>query len=60
MDKDKLIPIQINNKIYEYPTDTTLEAVAKDFQKNFPHQIIVARVNGKLKELTQEAIDNNY
>ena len=52
MDKDRLIPIQINNKIYEYPADTTLETVAKNFQNNFPHQIIVARVNGKLKELT--------
>ena len=59
MDKDKLIPIQINNKIYEYPTDTTLEAVAKDFQKNFPHQIIVARVNGKLKELTNTIEPNS-
>ena len=54
MDKDKLISIQINNKIYEYPADTTLETVAKDFQNNFPHQIILARVNGKLKELTNE------
>ena len=52
MDIEKKIPVYINDEIHEYSENTTLENVARDFQNSFPHRIILARVNGKLKELT--------
>ena len=60
MDIEKKIPVYINDEIHEYSENTTLENVARDFQNSFPHRIILARVNGKLKELTREITSNAH
>ena len=36
---------------FTYEAGTTLEAISRDFQEDYPHDIILARVDGKLAEL---------
>ena len=52
--------VQIRNldEIYEYDRGTSLEAVSRDFQSRFPHRIILARVNGRLRELCRTVTEN--
>ncbi|MDF2538361.1 MAG: hypothetical protein K0S76_1382 [Herbinix sp.] len=45
------VKVEINNKIHEYPQNTTLLEISRDFQKEFNHDIILAFVNQKLREL---------
>lgn len=45
------INVIIGDKTYEYPENTTLLEISKDFQKDFKDQIILAFVNNKLREL---------
>lgn len=45
------IHLKVREKIFEYEAGLTLETISKDFQKAYPHDIILARVNGKLAEL---------
>ena len=45
------IHLQVREKIFEYEAGLTLETISRDFQKAYPHDIILARVNGKLAEL---------
>lgn len=47
------IRVSVLDEILDYPAGILLETLAKDYQKRFPHQIILARVNGKLSELTK-------
>lgn len=48
-----IIQVTIDDETYDYPEGTSLEKISRDFQKHFPHRIILARINGKLKELTE-------
>lgn len=48
-----LIKVEIGGVAYEYPRNTTLLGISKDFQKDHPYDIILAFVNGKLRELTK-------
>ena len=53
-----MIRINILNDVYDYPENIMLETIAQDFQERFPYRIILARVNGKLKELTKTLTSN--
>lgn len=53
MEDRKKIQLTIHGKIQTYPEGSLLESVAKDFQKYYPHPILLARINGKLSELTK-------
>lgn len=48
---NETIKVQVNNAIYEYPKNTTLLEMSKDFQKDYNHDIILAFVDKKLREL---------
>ncbi|MDD3172389.1 MAG: nucleoside kinase [Herbinix sp.] len=52
------IEVQINDKIYEYPCNTTLLEISRDFQKDYKNQIILAFVNNKLRELFKRVPNN--
>ena len=45
------IHLKVREKIFEYEAGLTLETISRDFRKAYPHDIILARVNGKLAEL---------
>lgn len=45
------IHLKVREKIFEYEAGLTLETISRDFQKAYPHDIILARVDGKLAEL---------
>lgn len=45
------VKVTINNQVYEYPVNTTLLEISRDFQKDYSHDIILAFVNQKLREL---------
>ena len=45
------IHLKVREKIFEYEAGLTLETISRNFQKAYPHDIILARVNGKLAEL---------
>lgn len=46
------VKININNNILEVDYGTTLEAISKDFQSSFKYEIILAKVDGIYRELT--------
>lgn len=48
-----LIKVEIDGVDYEYHRNITLLEISKDFQKDFSYDIILAFVNGKLRELTK-------
>lgn len=50
------VKVEINKEVYEYPQNTTLLEISKDFQKNYEHQIILAFVNNKLRELFKPVV----
>ena len=45
------IHLKVREKIFEYEAGLTLETISRYFQKAYPHDIILARVDGKLAEL---------
>lgn len=45
------LKIIVNDKEYKYGEGTTLYEISKDFQKDFKYPIIIAKINGHLKEL---------
>lgn len=51
--------VQIDGKNYSYEENTTLYQIARNVQKEYPHEIILAFVNGKLRELFHEAHDKD-
>ncbi len=48
----ELVEVTINNRKYKYNKDTTLQEIAKEFQRDFAYPIVLANVNNTLKELT--------
>ena len=46
------IKVTVNGKEYEYSKDTTLQEIYMEHQTEFRFPIIIARVNGRLKELS--------
>ena len=45
------VKVEVNGVIREYPVNTSLWSIAKDFQEDYPSDIILAFVNNKLREL---------
>ena len=58
MTEKEKVQILILDEIHEYDSGTSLEAVSRDFQSRFPHRIILARVNGRLRELCRTVTEN--
>ena len=48
------VKVRINNVDYFAKKNTTLEEIAKEFQKDFKHPILAAKVNNALKELNHK------
>ncbi len=54
MEAKKLYRVQVGEVIREYEEGTTLEVIAKDFQKDYEHQIVLACEDYKLLELRKK------
>lgn len=52
------IKIKYNNKIYEYNYGISLNDIAKDFQKDFKHHILIAKGNGALLTLNSKICED--
>ncbi len=46
-----MLAVKINGEMRTYPEGTTFLEIAKDFQPQYEEDILLVRVNGKLKEL---------
>lgn len=49
-----MIRVTVEGQIREYEKAVTLKEVALEFQHQFPYEILLAKVSGKLQELTEE------
>ena len=58
MGESNKVQVTVLDEVYEYPKGISLEKIAVDFQSRFPHRIILARMDGKLTELTKIVSDN--
>jgi uridine kinase len=56
---NKNIKVKINGKSCEYPVNTTLLEISRDFRKDYSNDIILAFMNNKLRELFKCAEDNS-
>jgi uridine kinase len=45
------VKVEINGNPYEYPMNTSLLQISRDFQKDYQNQIILAFIDNKLREL---------
>ena len=45
------IEVTINKKKYKYNKDVSLAEIYTEFEQDFEHPILIARVNNKLREL---------
>lgn len=52
------IEVIINKKKYQFSKGITLQEIASEFQKDFKFPIILAKVNNRLRELTNSVEDN--
>lgn len=49
-----MIQLKINTQIKEYPQDIIWQKVAEEYQKEYPDEILLVQVNGKLQELQEK------
>ncbi len=59
MEHGNKVNVNILNQTYEFPEGTSLEQIANDVQSGYPHRIIMSRMNGKLKELSQSVVTDS-
>jgi len=52
------VKVEINGNEYDYPINTTLREISRDFQKDYVNEIILAFVNQKLRELFKPITEN--
>ena len=50
----KTYHVQIGEDIREYPEGTTYLEIAEEYQKDYPEDIVLVFVDGKLQELTKQ------
>ncbi len=50
--------VTIEGKVYEYPEGTRYTEIAADMQKNYPHDIVLVSVDGRLRELNKKLSGN--
>lgn len=53
------INVTIDGKKYQYSKDITLQEIHKEHQANYKYPIILARVNGRLKELSSKLMEDS-
>lgn len=53
------VKVIINDREYEYPGNTSLLEISRDFQRDYPEQIILAFADNKLRELFKKASNNS-
>lgn len=53
------VNINVDGVMMEFPVGTTLLDVSKVCQKDYPFDIVLATVNGKLSELYKEVVEGN-
>ena len=53
------IKVKINGEVYEYSKDITINEIHKEHQSKYKYPIILARVNGRLKELSSKLKDDS-
>ena len=58
MDELQLI-VEINGERRTYSPGTTYREIAEEYQKDYPAKIILAKVDGRLRELTKRAEDGS-
>lgn len=58
-DKMDNIKILCNDKEYTYPKGINLFDLCKDFQKDFKHQIIIAKINGAPASLGEQVLQDS-
>lgn len=58
METSKMIQVTVLDETFEYNYGISLEEISRDFQGHYPHQIILARLNGKLKELFEKVTED--
>ena len=51
------IEVTVNNRKHQYNKDTTLEEIAKDYQKHYKFPILLAKVDNRIKELSSVVKD---
>ena len=49
-----MLAVKVNGEMRTYPKGTTFLEIANDFQSQYKEEILLARVNGKLRELHKE------
>lgn len=49
--QNQKVNVNINGYVKEYPINTKLLDIAKEYQKDYEHDIILGFINGKLREL---------
>lgn len=54
----KMIKVLIEGKAYEYPEETRLQKIAADLQVQYAHDIVLASVNGRLRELNKKLYED--
>ncbi len=53
-----MVNVIINGEKKEYETGITLQAIAKEYQEQYPYDIVLAFVNGKLRELHKRVTED--
>lgn len=53
------IKVNINGQVYNYSKDITITEIYKEHQSKYKYPIILAKVNGRLKELSSQLTDDS-
>ena len=53
------IKVRINDQVYDYSKDITINEIYKEYQSKYKYPIILAKVNGRLKELSAKLTDDS-
>ena len=53
------IKVKINDQVYDYSKDITINEIYKEHQSKYKFPIILAKVNGRLKELSSKLTDDS-
>ena len=53
------IKVNINGQVYNYSKDITINEIYKEHQSKYKYPIILAKVNGRLKELSSQLTDDS-
>ena len=57
---NQMISIAVNDQEVRCISGTSLQMLSRDFRQNYEHDIILAKVNGRLRELSQPVSDGDH